>query len=121
MWYKVNELFSKNYKKTQIASLVGIHQQTVSNYLKMTEDEFCQSQSFERQYPCKLDEYEQFIVGELKHCPSLSAAHIHDHLKENFADLSEVRERTVFNFVDRIRTKYVIPKAEERNPRPYEK
>ena len=25
MWYKVNELFSKNYKKSQIASLTGLH------------------------------------------------------------------------------------------------
>ena len=65
MCYKVNELSSKNYKRIQITSLIGIgiHRQTVGKYQKMTEDESFQTQSFECQYPFKLEEYEQFIVG----------------------------------------------------------
>ena len=121
MWYKVNELFSKNYKKTQIASLLGLHRETVSKYVNMTEEEFCQSQSFERQYHRKLEAYEGFILGELQLCSSLSAPQIHDHLKENFAGLPQVSERTVFSFVEHIRAKYGIPKEDERTPRPYEK
>ena len=121
MWYKVNELFSKNYKKTQIASMTGLHRQTVSKYLNMTEEEFCRSQSFERQYHRKLEAYEGFILGELQLCSSLSAPQIHDHLKENFSDLPEVSGRTVFSYVEHIRAKYGIPKEEEKNPRPYEK
>ena len=121
MWYKVNELFSKNYKKSQIASLTGLHRQTVSKYLKMTEEEFCRSQSFERQYHHKLEAYERFILGELRLCASLSAPQIHDHLKENFADLPEVSGRTVFSCVERIRAKYGIAREDDRHPRPYEK
>lgn len=121
MWYKVNELFSKNYKKSQIASLTGLHRQTVSKYLSMTEEEFCSSQSFERQYHHKLDRYEKFIYEELRLCSSLSAPQIHDHLKENFPDLPDVSERTVFSCVERIRAKYGIPKESDTGGREYEK
>lgn len=120
MWYKVNELFSKHYKKTQIASMLGLHRQTVGKYLKMTEAEFCASQSYERQYSHKLDCYETFIYNELKECASLSAPQIHDHLKENFADFPKVSGRTVFSCVERIRSKYGIRKENEKSPRPYE-
>lgn len=121
MWYKVNELYSKNYKKTQIAVMTGLHRQTVSKYIGMSETEFVNSQSYDRQYHHKLEEYEAFIVGELRRCSSLSAPQIHDHLKENFPDLPKVSERTVFSSVERIRAKYGIPKGAEKERRQYEK
>ena len=48
MWYKVKELFSNGLNKSQIGISLGLHRQTVSKYLSMTEEEFKHSQSYER-------------------------------------------------------------------------
>lgn len=120
MWYKVNEFLSKNYKATQISSMLGIHRQTVAKYRDMTEEEFVNSQSYDRKYGHKLDEYEAFVVEELRFCPSLSSPQIHDHLKEKFVGLPRVSDRTVYNFVSRIRLEYGLPKENETSLRPYE-
>lgn len=121
MWYKVNELFSNGLKRTQISSVLGLHRQTVSKYLSMSEEEFRSSRSYDRHYAHKLDAYEGFVVNELRLWPFLSASQIHDRLKENFTDLPCVTEKTVFNFVNRIRLTYNIPKEPEKSFRPYEK
>ncbi len=55
MWYKVKELFSEGLNKTQIGLSLGLHRQTVSKYLSMTEEEFMDSQSYERHYRIKLE------------------------------------------------------------------
>lgn len=120
MWYKVKEFLSKNYKTTQISSMLGIHRQTVAKYRDMTEEEFVNSQSYDRKYGHKLDEYEAFVVEELRLCPSLSSPQIHDHLKEKFSGLPIVSDRTVYNFVTRIRSEYGLPKENEPSFRPYE-
>lgn len=121
MWYKVNELFSKGLRRTQISSVLGLHRQTVSKYLSMSEAEFRSSQSYDRHYAHKLDAYEPFVVNELGLWPFLSAPQIHDRLRENFPDLPDVTEKTVFNFVNRIRLTHDIPKEFEKSFRPYEK
>lgn len=121
MWYKVNELFSQGLKRTQISSVLGLHRQTVSKYLSMSEDDFRSSQSYDRHYSHKLDAYEPFVLNELSLWPFLSASQIHDRLRENFTDLPAVTEKTVFNFVNRIRLTHDIPKEQEKSFRPYEK
>lgn len=121
MWYKVKELFSNGLKRTQISLVLGLHRQTVSKYLSMREEEFRSSQSYDRHYAHKLDAYEGFVAAELDQWPFLSASQIHDRLKENFTDMPCVTEKTVFNFVNRIRLTYNIPKETEKTCRPYEK
>lgn len=121
MWYKVKELFSDGLKKSQISVALGLHRQTVSKYLSMTEEEFRASESYDRHYGHKLDGYEQYVVNELRLWPFLSAPQIHDRLKENFQDLPRVTEKTVFNFVNRLRLTHGIPKESEKTFRPYEK
>ena len=121
MWYKVKELFSNGLKRTQISSVLGLHRQTVSKYLSMSEEEFRSSQSYDRHYGHMLDAYESFVVNELSLWPFLSAPQIHDRLRENFRDLPDVTAKTVFNFVSRIRHTHNIPKETEKTCRPYEK
>lgn len=86
MWNKVNELFSDGLNKTQIGLVLGLHRQTVSKYLSLSEDEFISSASYDRHYGHKLDPYEDYVVNELKKWSFLSAPQIHDRLKENFPD-----------------------------------
>lgn len=87
----------------------------------MTEEEFMSSESYYRQYGHKLDLYETYVVEELRKWPFLSAPQLHDRLKENFESLPEVSSKTVFNFVNRIRKVYNLPKEVEKSYCPYEK
>ena len=87
MWNKVKELFSSGLNKSQIGLSLGLHRQTVSKYLSMTEEEFISSQSYDRHYGHKLDGYEFYVVNELRKWPFLSAPQLHDRLKEHFSDL----------------------------------
>ncbi len=66
MWYKVNQLFSDGFNRIQIARMLDLHRQTVGKYVRMSEDEFVRSQSYERLYSHKLDAWEDFVVGELR-------------------------------------------------------
>ena len=120
MWYKVNDLFSNGLNKTQISLVVGLHRQTVSKYLRMSESDFLSSESFERRFGHKLDAYTDYVLGDLRRWPFLSAAQVHDHLREHFPDLPRVSEKTVFNFVRRLRAEHDLPKEGERGVRAYE-
>lgn len=121
MWYKVNELFSHGLNYSQISRKLDIDRHRVSSYVAMSESEFLSSDAFKRSYSHKLDEYENFIVDELRSCPDYSSKQIEDHLKERYGEgLNDVCSKTIFNYVMHIRSKYSIPKT-EKDPRPYEK
>lgn len=120
MWYKVKELFSDGLNKNQIGHILGLHRQTVSKYLSMTEEEFMSSPSYDRHYGHKLDAYETYLVNELRKWPFLSAPQLHDRLKAHFSDLPSVTSKTVFNFVNRVRLTHNLPKEGEKSYRPYE-
>lgn len=107
MWYKVKKLFEDGLHKSQVGKTLGLHRQTVSKYLRMTEDEFLESEAYSRHYSCKLDAYECFVASQLGKYPFLSSSQIHDRLKENFEVLPSVTPRTVFNFVNRIRKSHL--------------
>ena len=121
MWYKVTELKSKGLRCVQIAHQLGLHRHTVEKYVKMSLEEFQASQAYERDFKYKLDIFEEEVKRELINAPYLSSRQVHDHLREHHADFPDVSEKTVFNFVMRIRDKYQIPKTYEETIRPMEK
>lgn len=121
MWYKVKELYSQGLNKSQIGRELGLHRQTVSKYVEMSEEEFLSSESYDRHYSHKLDGYTDYVLGELRRWPFLSAAQVHDRLREHFPEFEGVTERTVFNFVRRLRLEHGIPKSGEKSCRPYER
>jgi transposase len=114
MWHKINQLSRENLTQQQIASLLGINRATVSRYQKMSESQFNELLSREtKRYACKLDSYRDFIVEDLRRAPFLSSAQVLDHLKEHFTDFPKVSERTVYNYVMRVRDEEDIPKKSE--------
>ena len=121
MWYKVKELSAEKLCISQISKELNLHRSTVKRYLYMSEEEFLSSNSYQRVYNYKLDTYETFIHSKLKAHPYLSSAQIHDRLKESYDDLPDINPKTVYNYVQRIRCKYNIPKSEEDLTRKYEK
>ena len=120
MWYEVHRLSESGLNKSQIGKELGIDRGTVRYYLRMSEEAFLQSESYQRKYDLKLDKWEEFVVGRLKEFPFLSAAQIEDHLKEHYGNDLGVCSKTIFNFVSRMRDKHNLPKRPEDNPRPYE-
>ena len=121
MWYKVNELFTNGLNYSQISRKLGIDRHRVSRYAAMSESEFVSSEAYSRNYGHKLDEYENFIVDELKSCPDYSSKQIEDHLKERYGEkLDDVCSKTIYNYVIHLRDKYSIPKY-EKAPRLYDK
>lgn len=121
MWYKVNELNAKGLNFTQISHHTGLHRQTVSRYVGMSESEFLSSQSYRRQYNRVLDVYTDFVRESLQECPYLSAAQIEDWLCERFDDFPAVSSKTVYNFVKYVRCKYGLVKGSGHEPRAYSK
>lgn len=121
MWYKVKELNSQGLNRSQIGEELGLHRQTVSKYVRMSEEEFLSSESYDRQYSHKLDGYTEYVVGELRRWPFLSSSQVHDRLREHYPDMGRVTERTVYNFVRRLRAEHNIPKSADKGCRPYER
>ncbi len=110
MFHKVTKLKSEKLTNNQIAKKLGIHRSTVSRYINMSEETFLQSQTYKRRYPSKLDQYESNIHQQLIDCGDLSASQIHDRLKERFPDFPNTSEKTVYNFVQKVRHKHGIDK-----------
>ena len=120
MWYKIRELYSKGFNKTQIAFQLGLHRSTVRRYLKMDEDTLTAKLQHRRQYPRILDKYESYVCDILSRYRFLSASQIHDWMKEQYPDLPVVCGKTVYNFVETVRRKYNLDK-EGLSKRVYEK
>jgi hypothetical protein len=117
MWCKIKELISEGLNYSQISRQLEMHRQTVALYASMTYDEFTRSRSFQREYAHKLDPYEDFVLGLLTKYPFVSAAQIHDRLREHYPDFMKVSDKTVFNFVHRLRLTHDIPKDDGSNQR----
>jgi transposase len=121
MWYKVNELNSRGFNKSQISVELGICRKTVRNYLQMDEKEFEFFLNKNLQLPKKLAPYERFIKDLLEQYSYLSAAQIEDRLKEHYADFPAIHSKTIYNYTQHIRLKYDLPKEKLKKPRVYEK
>lgn len=114
MWHKVNEFLRNGLSQRQISCLLGVHRDTVRRYQQMSEAEFASELQREtRRHQCKLEPYRGFVVQELQDAPYLSSAQVFDHLKEHFKDFPDVSEKTVYNFVSRIREEENLPKENE--------
>lgn len=119
MWYKCKELFEKGFTKAQICRTTHLDKKTVRRYLRMSCEEFINSQSYKRMYLKKLDPYEDIIRGWLEQHSDLSSSQIHDWLRERYKNLPRVNPKTVYNFVQFIRAKYEILKPSEQSVRQY--
>jgi transposase len=121
MWYKVKELESKGFNKSQISRELGLDRTTVRRYLSMEEEAFHNWVEQTRHLPKKLQCYYNYVKDLLEGYPYLSSAQVEDRLKEQFTNLPEVHSKTVYNFVNSIRKRHLINKGKEKKYRQYEK
>lgn len=117
MWSKIKELISIGLNYSQISRQLQMHRETVKLYSKMSAEEFMNSKSYNREYAHKLDIYEPYVLKLLEKYPFVSAALVHDRLREHYPDMIKVSDKTVYNFVRRLRLTHDIPKQDEKLPR----
>ena len=116
MYNSIHSLKNQGFSKRQVAERLGINFRTVSKYLSMTPEEF-NEKTLNRERRRNLVLYEGVVVDWLKRYPDMSAAQVLDWLKEHYQVI--VAERTVRRFVEKLRSKYSIPKVKG-NDRQYE-
>ena len=88
MWSKNNQLSRQFLSQMQIAMKLGISRDTVHRYQRMNEKVYKELISSEiLRWKRKLDAFEGCIKQLLQDCPFLSAAQIHDRLKDHFPEL----------------------------------
>ncbi|MDD4148336.1 MAG: IS21 family transposase [Candidatus Cloacimonetes bacterium] len=112
---KILQLKEKGFKQARVASMLGIHRNTVKRYWDMSADEF-EENTFTVNRTKLLSEYEGTIVRWLTEYPSTSAAQVCDWLKEHYNEY--FKERTVSRYVKDLRIKYSLKKTAR--PRDYE-
>lgn len=120
MWNKVTKLSGKGLSKSQISRKTGLSRPTVYSYLSKGLDSFDNNGSLRKKYRKKLDPYEKFIKEQLEDVGTLSASQIRDRLLEYYPDMPPVDDKTVYNFVTYVRTKYNIAKEDLYDARDYQ-
>ncbi len=84
MWSKIKEFISDGLNYSEISRRLEIDRQTVSLYASMSYDEFVSSRNYNKIYSHKLNAYEDYVVAYLTKYPEVSAARVHDRLKEEY-------------------------------------
>ena len=119
MWSKINELKREGHSINKIKLLTGHDRKTIRKYLDMSEEEFLGKGCCVRVYGSRLDKYRPFIVERLENHHFLSSAAIHSQLRREYPDLERFNQKTVYNYVQKVRREENIPMDNEGNCRPY--
>lgn len=109
-WHNIAELRCLGLSLTQIAKQLELPRCRVVRLLRLNLDDLLQSGNRPRPpHPCRLDPYEESVKNLLTLYPYYSSAQIHECLKEKDPFFPRVCEKTVFNYVKKIRKRYDIP------------
>ena len=112
MYYEIQRLIRDGLSFAAISKVVVMDQRTVKRYSLMSEAEYCAFIERKEIRDKLLTPYESFVYGKLQaHC-GVSAAQMHDWLKEYHPDFPHTAPKTVYNFVMWLRQKYNIPLEE---------
>ena len=111
MYHEIHKRRREGFRPAQISRDLGLDKRTVRKYLSMSEEEYLDFIYSQRNREKLLDPYEDFVKTRLESCEDASTAQVHDWLKEHYDDFIDVNEKTVFNFVLYVRSKYGIPKT----------
>ena len=109
MYHEIHKLKRLGFSAAKIARHLVMDARTIGKYFDMDEKQYEQFLLKSSQRSKILQSYEKFVADKLQEYPDTSAAQIHDWLKENYSDFSDVSPRTVYNFVMHIRQQHNIP------------
>jgi len=112
MYHEVQRLIREGFNFTAIGKALVIDRRTVKRYSLMSDADyafFLEGKEFRDKL---LTPYEPFVHYKLAAHPAVSAAQMHDWLKEYHPDFAHTAPKTVYNFVMALRQKYNIPLEE---------
>ncbi|MZP31484.1 IS21 family transposase [Heliobacterium undosum] len=109
MYAQIHHQKDQGLKPSQVARFLDVNIKTVRKYWRMTPDEFTSCRSAATTRKNKHDPYADILVHWLTEHPDLSAAQVHDRLKQHYAEYRE-SERTLRRFLSKLRRKHSLPK-----------
>ena len=112
MYHEVQRLIREGVSFTAIGKALVIDRRTVKRYSRMSEAGYASFLEGKEVRDKLLTPYEAFVHDKLVAHPGVSAAQMHDWLKEYHPDLFHTAPKTVYNFVMALRQKYNIPLEE---------
>ena len=112
MYYEVQRLIREKLSFTAISKVLAIDRRTVKRYSLMSEADYASFLENKEIRDKLLSPYESFVHDKLRVHPAVSAAQMHDWLKEYHPDFLHIAPKTVYNFVIALRQKYNIPLEE---------
>ena len=110
MYNEIKKLFDEGHSKSAISRRLKIDRKTVRKYIGMDELNLERFIDRLKSRSRKLHCYEDFVRRRIEACPDCSAAQVEDWLKEYYEDFPKVSSRTIYSFVQYVRTKYHLPK-----------
>jgi transposase len=111
-YHEVHKLSREGFSVSKIADYLGMNWRTAKRLLSQSEDEFERDLSTPKGRKKTLEEYTEFVRKKLESHSDTSASQMHDWLKEHHQDFPSVSQKTIFNFVHSVRTRYNILKKE---------
>ena len=111
-YYEIHRMSLEGHSVTQISNHLVLNWRTVKKYLSMDEKEYEEFLIKSSQKKKLLSPYEDFVRSKLEVYQDTPAAQMHDWLKEYDADFPKVSPKTVFNFMQWVRTKHNLPHIE---------
>jgi transposase len=112
MYYEVQRLIREGLSFTAIGKALVMDRRTVKRYSRMSEADYGSFLVSKEIRDKMLTPYESFVRDKLIAHPAVSAAQMHDWLKEHHPGFVDAAPKTVYNFVMALRRKYNIPLEE---------
>ena len=112
MYHEIQRLIREGLSFAAIGKVLVVDQRTVKRYSRMSEAEYASFLESKEIRDKLLTPYESFVHDKLVAHTGVSAAQMHDWLKEYHPDFVHIAPKTVYNFVMALRQKYNIPLEE---------
>lgn len=112
MYHEVQRLIREGLSHAAIGRALVMDRRTVTRYARMSEADYTSFLQGKEIRDKMLTPYESFVRDKLIAHPAVSAAQMHDWLKEYHPGLVHIAPKTVYNFVMALRQKYNIPLEE---------
>src|SRR5665213_777581 len=112
MYHEIQRLIREGLSLAAISERVVMNPRTVKRYSTMSEADYASFLESKEVRDKLLTPYESFVHDKLVAHPAVSAAQMHDWLKEYHPDFAHTAPKTVYNFVMALRQKYNIPLEE---------
>jgi transposase len=107
---EIKELKRKGFNKAQVERIMNLNYKTVTKYWDMTPEEYARLIEESKCREKKLDKYRDDILPWIREFNDISTAQISDWLREKYEEL-DLKERTLRNYVMRLRKDFNLPKA----------